>query len=60
MVVTWEIARDWIGENSSESKEELRRIQTEWDLWVFLKDGKVLLRLLMQSKQQKIEGVKYG
>ena len=58
--MTWKIVRDWIGENSSESKEELRRIQTEWDLWVFLKDGKVLLRLLMQSKQQKIEGVKYG
>ena len=58
--VTWETARDWIRDNSTESRVELRRIKTERDFRDYLKDGKVLLRLLMQSRQQEIEGVKHG
>ena len=58
--VTWQSARDWIRDNSKESREELKRIKTEKDLRDYLKDGKVLLRLLMLSKQQEIEGVKHG
>ena len=58
--VTWETARDWIRDNSNESRVELKRIKTERDFRDYLKDGKVLLRLLMQSRQQEIEGVKHG
>ena len=58
--VTWETARDWIRDNSTESRVELKRIKTERDFRDYLKDGKVLLRLLMQSRQQEIEGVKHG
>ena len=58
--LTWETARDWIRDNSNESRVELKRIKTERDFRDYLKDGKVLLRLLMQSRQQEIEGVKHG
>ena len=58
--LTWETARDWIRDNSNESRAELKRIKTERDFRDYLKDGKVLLRLLMQSRQQEIEGVKHG
>ena len=58
--VTWETARDWIMDNSKESREELKRIKSERDLRKYLKDGTVLLRLLMHSKRQEIEGVKHG
>ena len=58
--VTWETARDWIMDNSKESREELKRIKTERELREYLRDGTVLLRLLMHSKRQEIEGVKHG
>ena len=58
--VTWETARDWIRDNSKESREELKRIKTERELREYLKDGTVLLRLLMHSKRQEIDGVKHG
>ena len=58
--VTWDTARDWIRDNSKESREELKRIKSERELREYLKDGTVLLRLLMHSKQQEIEGVKHG
>ena len=58
--VTWETARDWIMDNSKESREELKRINTERELTEYLRDGTVLLRLLMHSKRQEIEGVKHG
>ena len=58
--VTWETARDWIRDNSTESKEELKRIKSERELSKYLRDGTVLLRLLMHSTQQEIEGVKLG
>ena len=58
--VTWETARDWIMDNSKESREELKRINTERELSEYLRDGTVLLRLLMHSTQQEIEGVKLG
>ena len=58
--VTWESARDWIMDNSKESREELKRIKSERELSEYLRDGTVLLRLLMHSTQQEIEGVKLG
>ena len=58
--VTWETARDWIMDNSKESREELKRIKSERELREYLRDGTVLLRLLMHSKRQEIEGVKHG
>ena len=58
--VTWETARDWIRDNSKESREELKRIKSERELREYLRDGTVLLRLLMHSTQQEIEGVKLG
>ena len=58
--VTWETARDWIMDNSKESREELKRIKSEKEFREFLKDGTVLLRLLMHSKRQSIDGVKHG
>ena len=58
--VTWETARDWIRDNSKESREELKRIKTERELREYLKDGTVLLRLLMHSKREEIDGVKHG
>ena len=58
--VTWETARDWIRDNSTESREELKRINTEREFSEYLKDGTVLLRLLMHSKRQEIEGIKHG
>ena len=58
--VTWQSARDWIRDNSKESREELKRIKTEKDLRDYLKNGTVLLRLLMESTRREIEGVKHG
>ena len=58
--VTWETARDWIRDNSNESREELKRIKSERELRDYLRDGTVLLRLLMHSKRQEIEGIKHG
>ncbi len=58
--LTWETARDWISNNSKESREELKRIKSEKELREYLKDGTVLLRLLMHSKRQEIDGVKHG
>ena len=58
--VTWESARDWIRDNSNESREELKRIKSERELRDYLRDGTVLLRLLMHSKRQEIEGIKHG
>ena len=58
--VTWETARDWIMDNSKESREELKKIKSEKEFREFLKDGTVLLRLLMHSKRQEIEGIKHG
>ena len=58
--VTWETARDWIRDNSTESREEIKRIKSERELREYLRDGTVLLRLLMHSTQQEIEGVKHG
>ena len=58
--VTWETARDWISNNSKESREELKRIKSERELREYLKDGTVLLRLLMHSKREEIDGVKHG
>ena len=56
--VTWERARDWIRDNSNVNMEELGRLQSKRDLWTFLKDGQVLLDILIYSKQQPIEGRK--
>ena len=58
--VSWETARDWISNNSKESREELKRIKSERELREYLKDGTVLLRLLMHSKREEIDGVKHG
>ena len=58
--VTWQSARDWIRDHSKESREDLKRIKTEKDLRDYLKNGTVLLRLLMESTRQEIEGVKHG
>ena len=58
--LTWETARDWISNNSKESREELKRIKSEKELREYLKDGTVLLRLLMHSKREEIDGVKHG
>ena len=58
--VTWETARDWIRDNSTESKEEIERIKSERELSEYLRDGTVLLRLLMHSTQKEIESVELG
>ena len=54
MKVTWKVARDWIREFSNERREDLDNIGSEEDLMKFLKDGKVLCRLLMRLKEKEI------
>ena len=53
--VTWEVARDWIQEFSNERLEDLDNIQSEPELFNFLKDGKILCRILMRLSQQEIK-----
>lgn len=53
--VTWESAVDWLKEFSNERKEDLDSIESERDLFNFLKDGKVLCRLLMILSEQEIK-----
>ena len=53
--VTWKIARDWIQEFSNERWEDLDNIGSERELFNFLKDGKILCRLLMHLTQQEIK-----
>ena len=50
--VTWKVARDWIRKFSNES---LDNIGSEPELFYFLKDGKVLCRLLMRLSEQEIK-----
>ena len=53
--VTWESALEWLKEFSNERREDLDSIESEHDLFDFLKDGKVLCRLLMILSEQEIK-----
>ena len=53
--VTLESALDWLKEFSNERREDLDSIESERDLFDFLKDGKVLCRLLMILSKQEIK-----
>ena len=53
--VTLESAVDWLKEFSNERREDLDSIESERDLFDFLKDGKVLCRLLMILSKQEIK-----
>ena len=55
MKVTWKVARDWIQEFSNERWEDLDNIGSEEELFYFLKDGKVLCRLVMHLSEQEIK-----
>ena len=55
MKVTWKVARDWIQEFSNERWEDLDNIGSEEELFYFLKDGKVLCRLVMHLSQHEIK-----
>ena len=50
-----ESAVDWLKEFSNERREDLDSIESERDLFDFLKDGKVLCRLLMILSKQEIK-----
>ena len=46
---------EWLKEFSNERREDLDSIESERDLFDFLKDGKVLCRLLMILSEQEIK-----
>ena len=55
--VTWKILRDWIKNNSTIRQDVEKTITTELELFYFLKDGKVLCRVLGYLKKQEILGI---
>ena len=58
--VSLQSARKWIEDNSQERKNELKEIHTEKDLFDYLKDGKVLCRLVGHKTGHTIDGIQNG
>ena len=55
--VTWKIVRDWIKQNSTIRQDVEKSITSEKELIQFLKDGKVLCRVLGYLKKEEIPGI---